>query len=163
VRLRPALAADWRTTWPIWKQIVEDANTYALDPASSESDARRSWIDDSTAECWVVVPPCNEAVVGTYQLRPSLPGPGSHVANAAFMVASAARGRGVGRMMVDHCLRRARVLKYQAMLFSPVIASNEPAIRLYQSFGFTIVGTIPDPFAHPDSRLDDLLIMHRSL
>ena len=44
-------------------------------------------------------------VVGTYILRPNLPGLGSHVANAAFMVSPQVRGLGVGRAMGEHCLR----------------------------------------------------------
>ena len=37
-----------------------------------------------------------DGVVGTYILRPNQPGPGSHVANAAYMVAKDARGLGSG-------------------------------------------------------------------
>jgi L-amino acid N-acyltransferase YncA len=43
-------------------------------------------------------------VVGMYKLIPNRRDLGSHVANASFMVAPSAPGRGLGRAMSEHCL-----------------------------------------------------------
>ena len=84
--------------------------------------------------------------VGTYILRPNQSGGGSHVANAAFMVAPEARGHGIGRAMGEHCLSEARRLSFRAMQFNFVVSTNESAIRLWKQLGFKIVGTLPGAF-----------------
>src|SRR5438046_6219539 len=75
-------------------------------------------------------------VVGTYILRPNQLGPGSHVANAAFMVASDAQGFGVGRAMAEHCLSEARRIGFRAMQFNFVVSMNTHAIHLWEKLGF---------------------------
>ncbi len=49
------------------------------------------------------------------------------------------------------------------MQFNFVIASNERAVRLWRSCGFTIVGTLPGVFRHPTRGLVDAYVMHRQL
>ena len=71
--------------------------------------------------------------MGAYILRPNESGGGSHVANAAFMVAPEARGHGIGRAMGEHCLSEARRLGFRAMQFNFVVSTNESAIRLVAS------------------------------
>ena len=44
-----------------------------------------------------------------------------------------------------------------------VVETNERAVRLWESFGFTILATVPEAFRHPDRRLVGLHIMHRFL
>ena len=102
-------------------------------------------------------------VVGTYILRANQPGPGSHVANAAFMVAPNAHGQGIGRAMGEHCLNEARRLGFRAMQFNFVVSTNESAIRLWQRLGFKNAGTLPDAFRHPEKGYVDVHVMFRSL
>jgi ribosomal protein S18 acetylase RimI-like enzyme len=49
------------------------------------------------------------------------------------------------------------------MQFNFVIASNERAVRLWQSCGFAIVGRLPGAFEHPRLGLVDALVMYRTL
>jgi ribosomal protein S18 acetylase RimI-like enzyme len=102
-------------------------------------------------------------VVGTYILRANQPGSGSHVANAAFMVAPRVRGLGVGRKMGEHCLNEARERGFRAMQFNFVVSTNEAAIRLWKQLGFEIVGTLPGAFRHPQKGYVDVYVMVRSL
>src|SRR6266446_9390553 len=102
-------------------------------------------------------------VVGTYILRANQPGSGSHVANAAFMVAPNAQGQGIGRAMGEHCLNEARRLGFRAMQFNFVVSTNESAIRLWQQLGMQIVGTLPGAFRHPEKGYVDVYVMFRSL
>jgi len=107
-------------------------------------------------------PPSRE-VVGTYILRANQLGGGSHVANAAFMVATNARGLGVGRAMAEHCLGEARRLGFRGMQFNFVVSSNESAVHLWKNLGFKIVGTLPGAFRHPTKGFVDVYVMYRSL
>jgi GNAT superfamily N-acetyltransferase len=89
--------------------------------------------------------------------------PGAHVASASFMVASGARGRGVGRVLVEDALSWARAAGFSAMQFNAVAETNAGAVALYRALGFSIVGTVPDAFDHPHEGLVGLHIMHRRL
>jgi ribosomal protein S18 acetylase RimI-like enzyme len=102
-------------------------------------------------------------VVGTYILRPNQQAGGSHVANAAFMVAACAQGRGIGRGMGEHCLAEARRLGFRAIQFNFVVSTNESAIHLWQQLGFKIVGTLPGAFRHPGQGYVDVYVMFRQL
>ena len=102
-------------------------------------------------------------ILGTYILRPNQSGGGSHVANAGFMVSASARGLGIGRAMAEHCLSEARRFGFRAMQFNYVISTNTAAIRLWQDFGFAIVGTLAKAFRHPQKGYVDVYVMYRAL
>jgi ribosomal protein S18 acetylase RimI-like enzyme len=79
------------------------------------------------------------------------------------MTAVSATGRGVARAMCAHSLDRARERGFRAMQFNFVISTNERAVRLWQSFGFEIVGRLPGAFQHPTMGYVDAYIMYRDL
>jgi len=49
------------------------------------------------------------------------------------------------------------------MQFNFVISSNAPAVHLWQSCGFEIVGRIPGAFRHPALGFVDALVLYRTL
>jgi GNAT superfamily N-acetyltransferase len=120
----------------------------------SRDDALSYWF---RADAHTYVAERDGRVVGTYILKANQPGPGSHVANAAFMVASDAQGSGVGRRMAEHCLEEARHLGFRAMQFNFVVSTNTPAIHLWEQLGFKVVGTLPGAFRHPQKGYVDVL------
>ena len=62
-----------------------------------------------------------------------------------------------------HSLDIAKARGYRAMQFNFVIASNERAVRLWQSLGFEVVGRLPLAFQSPSRGLVDALVMYRAL
>ncbi|MBX3399773.1 MAG: GNAT family N-acetyltransferase [Gemmataceae bacterium] len=102
-------------------------------------------------------------ILGAYVVKPNQPGLGAHVANAAYTVAPTARRLGIGRALGEHSLREAKRRGYRAMQFNAVVATNEPAVRLWTGLGFQIVGTLPGAFHHRRLGFVDLLVMFRSL
>jgi ribosomal protein S18 acetylase RimI-like enzyme len=158
--LRPAAPADEDAIWSIFHSVVAPGDTYAFDPAISREDALAYWLHPD-ARCYVAEH--GGAIVGTYVVKANQPGQGAHVANAAFMVAPAARGLGVGRAMGEHCLREARRIGFRAMQFNFVVSTNEPAVRLWKDIGFAIVGTLPGAFRHPRHGFVDAYVMYRTL
>jgi GNAT superfamily N-acetyltransferase len=96
-------------------------------------------------------------------MGPNRPGRGAHVATASFIVDPAARGRGVGRALGQHVLDWARGEGYHGIQFNAVVESNAPAVHLWQSLGFEIIGTVPDAFDHPDDGLVGLHVMYQRL
>jgi len=183
MKIRAATDVDRDAVWKIFHEVVAAGHTYALDPNISRKDALAYWfatgthtyvaeIDresvgeaDSfpgTASPFPTANP-NHLTIGTYILRPNQSGGGSHVANAAFMVATNARGQGIGRAMAEHCLSEAHRLGFRAMQFNYVISTNIAAIRLWQDLGFEIVGKLPGAFRHPAKGYVEVYVMYRPL
>jgi L-amino acid N-acyltransferase YncA len=160
IEIRPATDADRDAIWQIFHEIVAASDTYAFDPKMSREEALAYWFRVDTR---TYVAEENGRVVGTYILKPNQLGSGSHVANAAFMVAPASERIGVGRRMAEHCLSEARRMGFHAMQFNFVISTNTRAIRLWKNLGFEIVGTLPGAFRHPEKGYVDVYVMFRSL
>jgi len=146
--------------WPIFRAVVAEGETYAYDPATTFEQARELWTRPP-ARCFAAW--SASEVVGAYCLRPNQPGLGDHVANAGYMVAPEARGRGIARALCAHSLEVARAAGFKAMQFNSVVATNEAAIRAWQSQGFAVVGRVPAAFRHRRLGLTDVLVMHRFL
>jgi ribosomal protein S18 acetylase RimI-like enzyme len=159
--IRRATTADWPAMWPIWQAIVVASDTYVYDPATSSEAARSMWIDGPDVETWLAE--ADGGVVGFYKIAPNHGGAGAHIANGSYMVDAAARGRGLGRRLVQHSLRRARDAGYRGMQFNAVAESNTGAIGLYESIGFTTVGIVPGGFHHPTLGFVGLRIMFHDL
>jgi L-amino acid N-acyltransferase YncA len=160
-RIRDATEGDWPAIWAIVREIVVAADTFPYDPEMSEDEGRAMWMVASPGRTTVAVD--GAELAGTANMYANRAGPGAHVASASFMVASAARGRGVGRALVEDALSWARVAGFRAMQFNAVAETNVEAIALYRSLGFSIVGTVPEAFDHPEHGLVGLHVMHCKL
>ena len=159
--VRVAVDDDWPDIWPFWHAIVAAGETYTWSPATTYEEGRRLWMLPPPAEV-LVAEDGNGAVRGTAVVKPNQPGLGDHVANASFMVDPSARGLGIGRRLGEAVIERSRAAGYRALQFNAVVATNAPAIRLWESLGFAVVGRVPQAFRHPHEGPVDLLIMHRS-
>ena len=160
LNIRPATEQDRDAIWNIFHEVVAAGDTYAFDPGMSREEALAYWF---RADTRTYVAENDGRVVGTYILTANQPGLGSHVANAAFMVAQDTRGLGVGRNMAEHSLSEAGRLGFRAMQFNFVVSTNTSAIHLWQQLGFKIVGTLPGAFRHSKLGYVDVYVMFRSL
>jgi L-amino acid N-acyltransferase YncA len=158
--IRDAVPSDWDQIWPFWHRIVSAGQTYAWDPQTSEPDARKLWM--SPAARVFVVADGDRRIVASAYVKPNYGGPAARVANAGFMVDPEQAGRGVGRRLAEHVLREAARDGYRAMVFNAVVATN-PAVGLWRSLGFAVLGTVPEAFDHPVHGPVGLHIMHRKL
>jgi GNAT superfamily N-acetyltransferase len=161
IQIREFVESDWRQVWPIVREVVRAADTFAYDPAMTEAGARAVWIEAPPGLTVVAVD--GDRVLGTAKMGPNRPGPGSHVATASFMVAADARGRGVATALCRFALDWARERGYAGMQFNAVAESNHAAVEIYKRLGFQIVGTVPGAFAHPTQGRVGLHIMYREL
>jgi len=158
--IREATPADDDAIWAIIGPAFQAGETYPIPRDISRAEALRYW---RTPGHWVFVAEQDGRIVGTYYLRANQKGGGAHVCNCGYIVAPGETGRGVARAMCEHSLGEARKRGFTAMQFNFVVASNERAVRLWQSCGFKIVGTLPDVFAHPVRGPVDAYVMHRAL
>jgi L-amino acid N-acyltransferase YncA len=161
VRIRDYIDSDWPSVWQIFREVVTAGETYTYDQEWSAEQAREVWVEAPPGH--TVVACDGSRVLGTAKMGPNRPGPGAHVATASFMVAAAARGRGVGRALGEYALSWAQAEGYSAMQFNAVVESNQAAVRLWQELGFQIIGTVPEAFTHLTLGRVGLHIMHRRL
>ena len=158
--IREIAPDEFDLAWPIFRDVIAAGDTYSYPPDLDREQARAMWTTPPS-RCFIAQD--GDQVLGVYMLRPNQPGLGDHVANAGYMVAPAARGRGIASAMCDHSLEQARRLGYTAMQFNYVVASNEGAVRLWQRHGFAVVGRVPGAFRHATLGPTDILVMHRTL
>jgi ribosomal protein S18 acetylase RimI-like enzyme len=161
VIIRPAAESDHDSIWSILEPTIRAGETYTLPRDFTRAQALDYWFTPGhevfVAECSAGAS-CGR-LLGTYYLRANQQGGGSHVANCGYMTAHAEFGRGIARRMCAHSIERARERGFRAMQFNFVVASNQRAIRIWESFGFEIVGRLPGAFLHPTLGYVDALVM----
>ncbi|MNK15425.1 Acetyltransferase (GNAT) family protein [compost metagenome] len=72
-------------------------------------------------------------------------------------------GRGTGKLLCEHSLRFAKDKGFLGVQFNIVVSTNEGAVKLWQKFGFDIIGTTPKAFRHKTLGLVDTYIMYKDL
>lgn len=85
-------------------------------------------------------------VLGFVHIHPNGIGRLAHIANCGYAVAEDARGQGIGRALVAKSIEVAKSMGFRGIQFNAVVSTNEVAIKLYESFGFKIIGTVPGGF-----------------
>ncbi|HMT08666.1 MAG TPA: GNAT family N-acetyltransferase [Pyrinomonadaceae bacterium] len=160
LNIRSATAEDKPAIWQIIKVVIAGGDTYTFAPDSSEEEIMAFWFAPDKHN---YVAEIDGEVIACFWLRANQPGLGKHVCNAAYMVSPTTRGKGVGKQICEWSLGEARRLGFTAMQFNFVVASNTAAVRLWQSIGMNIIGTIPNGFNHAQLGPTDAYIMHREL
>lgn len=160
ITVREAGPADQDGIWAIVKDIAATGDTYPFASHIDRTSALEAWIE-IPRKTYVAVDAGE--VIGTYYLKDNQAARGAHVANAGYMVASASRGRGLGRMLCAHSLDAAKTLGYRAMQYNLVVSTNLNAVKLWRAMGFAIVGTLPEAFDHKELGLVDAYVMYRRL
>ena len=160
MNIREARTEDWPAIWPIFHEVVNAGDTYAYDPHTSKEQGEKIWLQ-TPRQTRVVE--SGGKILATYYLKTNQAGPGGHVCNCGYMVASSARGQGLAARMCEHSLQQARALGYQAMQFNFVASSNSAAVHLWSKLGFATVGRLPGAFRHPSLGYVDALVMYQVL
>lgn len=160
LEIRELRPEAFELVWPFFQAVLAAGDTYALPPDTGLEEARRFWTGPP-ARAFVAL--LDGEAVGTSSIRPNQVGLGDHVANAGYMVAPEARGRGIARTLCEHSLEAARQAGFDAMQFNFVVSTNEGAVRLWQRCGFEVVGRVPRAFRHRELGPVDVLVMHRFL
>lgn len=160
--IREATADDWAAIWPFFHRITAAGDTFTF-PLDLDEETGRGWWMYEAPNRTVVAVADDGTVLGTAKMNRNQNGNGAHVASASYMVDPAHGGRGVGRALVEYTVDWAREQGFRAMQFNAVAASNIHAVRLYERLGFTVIGTVPEGFLHPEQGYVGLHVMHRAL
>jgi len=159
--IRPAANEDANAIWAIMEPIIRAGETYTLPRDMDKKDRLAYWL---SPEHEVFVAEENGEIVGTYFRQANQQGGGAHVANCGYMTAVTATGpRGRTRDVRAFTGPALAGADFKRCSFNFVISTNERAVRLWQSFGFDIVGRLPAAFQHPTLGYVDAYIMYRDL
>ena len=161
MEIRTARHHDWPQIFPVFRAIVAAGDSYSY-PEDLTSDAAEAlWMEPPPKHCVVAMD--GGQLLGTAKMGPNRPGRGSHVATAAFMISPSFRRTGAGRALGLYALEWARQSGYRGMQFNAVVETNTAAVRLWESLGFTIAGTVPEAFNHATLGYVGLHVMYQRL
>jgi GNAT superfamily N-acetyltransferase len=139
IEIRRAAAPDHDELYAAFSRIVADREGFPQQPPLTREDFDDYWIRHASA---VSMACFGGYMVGASYIKPNFVGRAAHIANAGYFVVAAYRGTGVGRSLVEHSLRAARRLGFDAMMFNLVFESNH-ARAMYRQLGFDEVGRVP--------------------
>ncbi|HEX5568700.1 MAG TPA: GNAT family N-acetyltransferase [Streptomyces sp.] len=159
--IRTASDEDWPSIYRFYSTIVAEGRTYAFPEGQSLEEARPWWMERPPGNTVVAVR--EGEIVGSAKMGPNRPGRGSHIGTASFLVDPAHQGGGIGRALGEYVVEWSRAQGFHGIQFNAVVEANAPAVRLWTSLGFEVIGTVPESFDHPEHGLVGLHVMFRRL
>jgi phosphinothricin acetyltransferase len=142
------------------KEVAESTVTFDLVPRTLEE--QHAWLAQHAGAHPAVVAEEAGRVLGFGSLSPyrSRPAYSTTVEDSVY-VDEAARGRGVGRLVLAELVRLADVHGFHAVI-ARIVGGHEASIRLHEKFGFEIVGTERE-VGRKFGRWLDVVLMERLL
>lgn len=159
VKVRAYETADLEAMAEVWNEVVRDGIAFPQEDELDEASGAEFF--GFQTHCGVAVE--DGRVLGLYILHPNNVGRCGHIANASYAVSSEARGKGVGRALVEDSMAQGRAHGFRVLQFNAVVATNARARHLYESLGFTQLGTIPGGFRMPDGTYADICPYYHEL
>jgi L-amino acid N-acyltransferase YncA len=160
IRIVPLSTEHLPELLSIWNEIVAEGTTFPWIKTFEVENLLEVFKPEDTVGC--AVDECG-AVRGMFHVHPNNEGRCAHIANCGYMVSRAARGQGIGRLLVQSSLEAARREGYKGMQFNAVVTTNQAALALYRSEGFKIIGTVPNGFLLKSGSYADMHIMYQAL
>jgi phosphinothricin acetyltransferase len=151
MRTRLVEIADAKALMAIYNpEVLETTNTFDLVPRSLEEQEEWIGAHRSSHPCFVAINGSDEvgeigarderilgfAVFSPFRSRPAY---ASTVENSVY-VHRAARGRGVGELLIRELIATAKISGYHSII-ARIVGENGGSIRLHEKVGFTLVGT----------------------
>ena len=158
--VRPYKAEDLPAMREIWNQVVDAGQAFPQEERLSPEAAAEFF--GLQSGCGVAVDESG-SVLGLFILHPNNVGRCGHIANASYAVAESARGRGMGRALVEASLKLAAGLGFRILQFNAVAVDNAAARQLYEKLGFVPLGIIPGGFRRPGGEYVDICLFWRTV
>jgi L-amino acid N-acyltransferase YncA len=152
---------DYDKIWDIFTNVISTGDTYVFDPKTPKDALQKHWFA-GYMNTFVAVDN-NEDILGTYIIKPNQIDLGDHIANCSYMVNPKFHGRGTGKLLCEHSIEFAKEKGFLGIQFNIVVSTNKSAVKLWQRFGFDIIGTTPKAFRHQTLGLVDTYIMYKDL
>ena len=159
IEIRGYEQQDIKAMADVWNEVVVDGIAFPQEETLDEEAAAVFFAEQTY--CGVAVE--DGRVIGLYILHPNNVGRCGHIANASYAVGSAARGKGIGRMLVQDSMEKGHENGFRILQFNAVVATNATARHLYEDLGFVQLGTIPGGFRMPDGSYADICHYYHEL
>lgn len=157
--VRAYLETDLAQMTEIWNAVVQDGQAFPqIEPLTQEA-AKDFFAEQSHTGVAV----SGDEVVGLYILHPNNIGRCGHISNASYAVKQGCMGRGIGEKLVRDCIKTGAELGFRLLQFNAVVATNTPAIRLYDKLGFHRLGRIPKGFLLKNGTYEDIILFYIEL
>ncbi len=137
----------------IWNEVVIDGITFPQTECLDEITGDEFF----TSQTYTSLAFVGEELSGLYILHPNNIGRCGHICNASYAVKSEARGMGIGKLLVEHCIKQGAIEGFAILQFNAVVASNKTALALYKKLGFTRLGVIPKGFLNKYGVYEDII------
>jgi len=151
---------DYNGVWDIFSAVIKTGDTYTFEPDTPKEDLEKYWFSDYMK---TFVAAEGNVIFGTYIIKANQDGLGNHIANCSYMVNPNYHNKGTGKLLCKHSIEFAKQNGFLGIQFNLVVSTNTAAVKLWQKFGFEIIGTTPNGFRHQSLGLVDTYIMYRSL
>ena len=140
MQIRRARETDAPKITEIFNHEVANAAAIWVETSVDETN-RRAWLAERQAKNWpVLVAEDNNEVLGFGSYGPFRPYEGfRNTVEHLVYVSSAARGKGVGRLLLTALIEDARQHGMKVIV-GAVDAENEPSLKLHQALGFIETG-----------------------
>jgi phosphinothricin acetyltransferase len=159
--VRDAVPGDAVVLALIYNQGIVD-RLATLETEERTADERRAWLETRGPRHPVIVAEADGLVVGFGSLNAFNPRHAyDHVADFSLYVERAWRGRGVGRILLEALVDRAKRIGYHKMVLS-AFPFNPAGMALYRKLGFRVVGVYKEQ-GLLDGRWVDTIIMEKML
>jgi phosphinothricin acetyltransferase len=138
------------------------SSTVTFDLVPRTLDEQLEWLEARSGAHAVLVADDDGEVVGFASLSPYRDRPAySTTVEDSVYVASQARGRGVGRMLLEELVKLATQHGFHTIM-ARIVGGHEASIALHQSVGFEVVGTERE-VGRKFGRWLDVVVMQRLL
>jgi phosphinothricin acetyltransferase len=159
--VRDALPGDAFALALIYNQGIVD-RLATLETEERTAEERLAWLGARGPRHPVIVADAHGSLVGFGSLNAFNPRKAyDHVADFSLYVERAWRGKGVGRILLEALIQRARRIGYHKMVLS-AFPFNPAGMTLYRRLGFRVVGVYKEQ-GILDGRWVDTIIMEKIL
>lgn len=158
---RQLTVADYPLVEPLLRASIAEEAYFTLAADATDDEVKTYWFGGIENEFWVLEE--QGVILGGFYQRRNHFGLGSHIANGGYVVSPLAKGRGIGRLLGEYSLVRAKERGFRGIQFNFVVSTNTVAVNLWKSLGFSIIGTIPGGFHYKRQRYDDAYVMFKDL
>src|SRR5258708_39283949 len=105
IEIRKALPSDQDDIWNIIREVISTGDTYVFLPGSSKEKMLAFCLAEDK-HTYVAL--FDHKITGTFFIKDNQPDLGSHIANAGYMTAPAAFGKGIGTAMGKFSIEEAK-------------------------------------------------------
>ncbi len=138
----------------IWNEVVREGKAFPQTEELSIKEAEEFF----AGQTYTAVAVDDEGeVLGLYILHPNNVGRCGHICNTSYAVKSERRFMHIGEALVKDSLRMGKECGFRILQFNAVVATNHPALHLYEKLGFVRLGTIPGGFLMDDGHYEDIV------